>query len=49
MKKKDFVSYLMAHGQAFAIGFLLIIALSISMVIFLIIVVAATWLNKLFH
>lgn len=47
MKKKDFVSYLMAHGQAFAVAFILILSLSISLAVFLVVVLAAAWLNNL--
>ena len=47
MKKKDFVGYLMAHGQAFAVAFILVLSLSISVVVFLIVVLAGAWLNNL--
>ena len=49
MKKNDWLGWLIAHGQAFAIGFLVIVALSISMVVFLLVVLVATWFNRIMN
>ena len=49
MSKKDFLSYLIAHGQAFAVAFILIISLAISLTVFLFVVIAAAFLEKLLH
>jgi hypothetical protein len=47
MKKKSFTDFLLRHGLGFALTFLVIVSLSISLTVFLGVVLAWAWWEQI--